>query len=196
MAKLSKSLVLPPATGVYVSLFTPREPPAGSQGKPRYSIVLLYDKKEAAKLLAPLQAAAVEVAEAKWGPGKGAQVVKRMRWPIVADGDERYPDDPSFKGKVFVRASTQADPNRRPPGVVDRECIRLHDDEGAYSGCTFKVEVRLFPFDKAGNSGIGVGLNNVQVVALGERLDGRRNAEDVFTPEEGGEGGGDVNDLM
>lgn len=185
MAKMAKSLVLPPAKGVYVSLFTPREPPAGSQGKPRYSIVLLYPKKEAPKLLASLMAAAVEVAEAKW-PGKGAEKVKRMRWPIVADGDERYPDDPSFKGMMFVRASTQADPTRRPPGVVNANVQRLHDDTEAYSGCTFKVEVRLFPFSKAGNEGIGVGLNNVQVVALGERLDGRRNAEDVFESEEGG----------
>lgn len=186
MARMAKSLVLPPATGVYVSLFTPRDPPAGSQGKPRYSIVLLYDKKDAAKLLAPLQAATVEVAEAKW-PGKGAQKVKAMRYPVIADGDERYPDDPSFKGKVFVRASTQADPTRRPPGVVNAKMERLTDDEHAYSGCKFKVEVRLFPFDKAGNAGIGVGLNNVQVVAEGERLDGRRNAEDVFEAVEGGE---------
>lgn len=193
MAKMAKSLVLPPATGVYVSLFTPRDPPAGSQGKPRYSIVLLYDKKDAAKLLAPLQAAAVEVAEAKW-PGKGAQVVKAMRYPVIADGDERYPDDPSFKGKVFVRASTQADPTRRPPGVVNARMERLHDDEHAFSGCTFKTEVRLFPFDKAGNRGIGVGLNNVQVIREGERLDGRRQAEDVFEAVEGGDD--DASSLM
>lgn len=192
MARMSKSVVLPPATGVYVSLFTPRDPPAGSQGKPRYSIVLLYDKKDAAKLLAPLQAAAAEVAEAKW-PSKGAQVVKAMRYPVIADGDERYPDDGAFKGKVFVRASTQADPTRRPPGVVNGRMERLLDDEHAFSGCKFKVEVRLFPFDKAGNRGVGVGLNNVQVVAEGERLDGRRAPEDVFEAVEGGD---DPNSLM
>lgn len=179
MARVTKSIVLPPATGVYVSLFTPREPPSGSTGKPRYSIVLLYDKKNYAKQLAPLFAAAVEVAEGKW-PGKGTKIVEQMRYPIAADGDERYPEDPTFEGKMFVRASSQADERRRPPGVVDRQVKRLIDDEHAYSGCVFKTEVRLFPFDKAGNKGVGVGLNNVQVIAEGERLDGRRAAEDVF----------------
>lgn len=192
MPKVSKSLVLPPALGVYVSLFTPRDPPAGSQGKPRYSIVLLYPKTDAnRKALAPLLAAATEVAEGKW-PGKGAEKLKRMRYPIVADGDERYPDDPTFKGMWFVRASTQADPTRRPPGVVARDAKTVvTDDSEAYSGCTFRVSVRLFPFDRAGNSGVGVGLNNVQVVKQGTRLDGRKNAEDEFSEyaEAGGEEG-------
>lgn len=186
MAKMTKELVLPEAVGSYVSLFTPRDPPPGSNGKPRYSLVLLYDKKDASKL-AQLTAAVTEVAEQKW-PGKGAQVVKAMRYPVIADGDDRYPDDPAFKNKLFVRASTQAEPTRRPPGVVDRQMNKLFDDEHAYSGCTFKAHVRLFPFDKAGNRGVSVGLNNVQVVKEGERLDGRRNAEEVFTAVEGDEG--------
>lgn len=199
MAKMTKNLVLPPAVGVYVSLFTPRDPPAGSQGKPRYSVVLLYPKTEASKkALAPLMSAAVEVAEGKW-PGKGQEKVKRMRYPIVADGDERYPDDPTFKGMYFVRASTTADPTRRPPQVVGADAkTAIVDDSEAYSGCTFRVSVRLFPFDRAGNQGIGIGLNNVQVLKQGTRLDGRKSAEDEFAEyaEAGGSEAGDGAGLL
>lgn len=194
MPKVAKSMVLPPAVGAYVSLFTPRDPPAGSNGGPRYSIVLLYPKATAEKVLAPLKAAVLATAVEKWGPQKGPQVVAKMRWPVIADGDERYPEDPTFKDMVFVRASTQADPKRRPPQVVDGRRQPVLDDEGAYSGCTFNVSVRLFPFDKAGNAGIGVGLNNAQVVKRGPRMDGRKNAEDEF--EELPESAGGADELM
>jgi hypothetical protein len=193
MAKVAKTQVLPPAVGVYVSLFTPRDPPAGSKGKPRYSLVLLYPKSKP-EVLDGFRKAALEVAEAKW-PGKGASVVKRMKWPIIADGDERYPDDPTFAGMLFIRASTQADPQRRPPGVVNAQAKVVMDDGEAYSGCTFRTSVRLFPFDTAGSAGVGVGLNNVQVVRQGVRLDGRKNAEDEFKefaePEDAAGGGGE-----
>lgn len=192
MSKMTERIVLPPALGVYVSLFKPRDPPAGSQGKPRYSLVLLYDKKDGAKLDA-LRAAVKRVADTKWG-AKAASVLAKQRYPVIADGDERYPDDPQFKGKFFVRASTQFDPTRAPPGVVNAQAKRIlpQDAEAeAYSGCTYRVSVRLFPYDKAGNSGVGVGLDNAQVVSKGERLDGRQDPESEFSeyaaPENGAE---------
>mgnify|MGYP000937909710 CR=1 FL=1 len=195
MSKLTERIILPPAKGVYVSLFKPRDPPAGSQGKPRFSLVLLYPKgAESDKLLAPLREAAKRVAETKWGPAKGASVLAKQRYPIIADGDERYPDDPTFKGMYFVRASTQFDPTRAPPGVVNAQAKRIMPQDGdaeAYSGCTYRTAVRLFPYEKAGNSGIGVGLDNVQVVAKGERLDGRMDPESEFSeyaaPDNGAE---------
>lgn len=190
MAKLSENLVLPTATGVYVALFTPREPLPGSgpNKKPRYQIILLYDKATAAKTLGPLMAAALRVAEAKW-PGKGAAILKAMPYPVVRDGDKEYPDDPMFRGKYFVKASTEADPRRRPPQVVDARKQAVLDDEGAYSGCTFNVSVRLFPFGGEGKTykpGVGVGLNNVQVVSRGTRLDGRKSAEEEFSEVDDG----------
>lgn len=191
MAKMAKTVVLPPGIGAYVSLFRPRPPPPGSNDPtPRYGLVLMYDKKDEAKLLAHVRAAAMEVAEAKW-PGKGAAILKKQKDPIIRDGDVQYPDDATFKGKVFIRASSKAEATRKPPAVVnkirlpDGSLERLTDDEHAYSGCTFKAEVRLFPSDKGGNPGVFVGLNSVQVVAEGERLDGRSNPDDVYESEEG-----------
>ena len=42
----------------------------------------------------------------------------------------------------------------------------------------------VFAYDKAGNRGISFGLNNVQKLGDGERLDGRLKAEDDFDPIE------------
>jgi hypothetical protein len=47
--------------------------------------------------------------------------------------------------------------------------------------------VNLYPFDKAGKKGVGVGLNNLQVVKKGDRLDGRQDAASEFAEfDEGG----------
>jgi hypothetical protein len=47
--------------------------------------------------------------------------------------------------------------------------------------------VAVFAFDKAGKKGVSVGLNNLQVVAKGKRIDGQRDASEDFEalPEDG-----------
>ena len=196
MASKVKRITLPPALGVYASLFKPR-PPMKAGGKAKYQVVLLYPKAEAKRLLNPLESAIREVADAQWGD-KAKQVLAKMRYPVIGDGDERYPEDPVFRGMAFVRASTEQQPYitnaavdaefpRPPVGAKNpRTGVELRElgQEEAYSGCTFKAAVALFPFDVEGNKGVGVGLNAVQVVKRGERLDGRKSAVDTFEEEE------------
>lgn len=183
---------LPAAVGAYVSLFKPRDPPAGSQGKPKFSIVLLFPKAEAGKLLGPVVELAKQVARERWGE-KGEEVLKKMKYPLIGDGDERYPDDPTFKGMRFIRVSSE-----RAPGVGKRGASGavepVFEDDEAYSGCTFIAAVALYPFDKAGSKGVGIGLNNVFVVKKGPRMDGRKSVEDEFAEDAGSAeaaGGGD-----
>jgi hypothetical protein len=40
--------------------------------------------------------------------------------------------------------------------------------------------VRFFGYDQAGNKGVGCGLNNIQKLKDGERLDGTVSAEAAF----------------
>jgi len=117
-----------------------------------------------------------------------------MVYPLLRDGDGTTPEGdplpPEFHGKWYVKVSTEADPKRRPPQVIDGRKNAVLDDEGAYSGCTFNVSARLYPFGGEGKTykpGIGVGLNNVQVVSRGARLDGRKSAEEEFGEVEGGD---------
>jgi hypothetical protein len=197
MAKVAENLNMPTAVGVYVNLFTPREPPPAKPGekpkKPKYQITLLYDKRTAPTVLKDFMSAAVRVADAKW-PGKGAAIIKGMVYPLLRDGDgtalEGGPLPPEFHGKWFIKVQTNADPRHRPPQIVDGRKQMVLDDDGAYSGCTFNVSVRLYPFGGEGTTykpGVGIGLNNVQVVARGPRLDGRKTADEEFLEVEGSE---------
>jgi hypothetical protein len=43
------------------------------------------------------------------------------------------------------------------------------------------VSVNFYPYNQAGNKGVGAGLQNVQKVADGEPLSGRSRAEDDFS---------------
>ncbi|MDM0258255.1 DUF2815 family protein, partial [Clostridioides difficile] len=53
-----------------------------------------------------------------------------------------------------------------------------------YSGCYGRVSINFFPYNSAGNKGIGCGLQNVQKLADGEVLGGARaSAEADFSDD-------------
>jgi hypothetical protein len=187
MASTNRSVrvVLPPALGSYVTIFQPRAVNEGDE--PKYSISLLWDKGDKAKLVA-LEKAVEQVAIQKFGPD-APKLLKsgKLRSPL-RDGDIDREDDPTYAGKIFLNANST-----RQPGVVDAKLNPVFEEQEAYSGCTFRASVAVFPYEAKGNKGVGVGLNNLQVVAKGERIDGRRSAADEFSEfaEEGaGSGGG------
>ena len=56
----------------------------------------------------------------------------------------------------------------------------ITDHAEVYSGCKVRATLSVFAYEKAGNRGVSFGLNNVQKLDDGERLDGRLKAEDDF----------------
>lgn len=191
-----KALVLPVGTANYVAVFKPRPPPNAKEGdENNYSITVTYDKKDGMRVLQPLMEAAIAVANQKW-PGKGKEVIQAMKYPIIADGDLRTSPssgDPMFPGKLFVVAKRKErfgapgvrDIHRKRigPAIYDGDGKVVAEDSTArmYAGVQVRVEVNLFPFaHPLGGRGIGVGLNNILIVADGQRLDGRRDAEEAF----------------
>lgn len=173
MAKTVKKLVLPPALGSYAFIFKPREAMDPSQ-KPKYGITLIWPKAEKEKLR-PLTEAIVEVARSKWGDQAVAMLKAGKLHNPLRDGDADRPEDKVFKDSVFANASSQ-----NAPGIVDRQTQKVFEDSEAYSGCTFRASVALFAFDKNGKKGVAIGLNNLQVVSKGPRLDGRKPPEEDF----------------
>jgi hypothetical protein len=167
-----KKLILPPALGSYVTVFKPR---AFEEGPAKYSIVLLWDKADKEKLKA-LSASVVEIATQAFGP-TALDLLKagKLKNPL-RDGDTEK-DDALYKGKYFLTASANED---KQPAVVDKHLQPIFEESECYSGCTFRASVALFSFDKKGNKGVAVGLNNLMVVSKGPRLDGRKSAEDDF----------------
>jgi ssDNA-binding protein len=192
MANGTKVIILPKATANYVSLFKARLPPnAKPTDEKLYTVTLTYPKAEADKVLAPVRKAVLEVAEAKW-PGKGAAIVRGMKWPVIADGDERLSTDgePMFPGEMFIVAKRKE--SFGPPGIVDGNLERVLDAGRVYSGAFMLVQVNLYPFHHPlGGNGVGVGLANVQVLGGGVRRDGRVEPEDAFDPVDTGDDGSD-----
>lgn len=88
----------------------------------------------------------------------------------------------------------------RQPAVVDQRRVPLTEaDDGVriYPGVWVRAYLNAFAWDhKEGGKGVSFGLNAVQLVRDGERLDGRRSVEQVFEalemPEEGNELLGDL----
>ena len=84
-------------------------------------------------------------------------------------------------GSVYINVRS-----KQPPGIVSRFAgedgrpLRITDPSEVYSGCQVRASLNVFAYDRAGNRGISLGLNNVQKLADGERLDGRLKAEDDF----------------
>jgi hypothetical protein len=118
--------------------------------------------------------------------------ISGLRIPL-RDGDEEFDNGnrgAEYKGCFFLNSSSV-----NKPGVVKAQPggppVPIFDPEDFFSGCYGRADINFFPYNQAGNRGIGVGLNNLMLVKEGERLDGRQRAEDAFanyTEEETKEG--------
>lgn len=167
----------PRALGCFVFLKSPR--PGMNGGEAKYGLMLMWPKSTD---LSKLREAIKEAAVSKWGPNAvKALEGKKLRNPL-RDGDEKYEEggDETFKGKVFLNANSTT-----RPGIVDTNGVVVDPSE-VYSGCFFHAAVRFFPYDKNGNKGVGVGLQNLMLVSKGPRIDGRKSADkefEGFTPD-------------
>jgi hypothetical protein len=179
------SLKTPKAILSYPHLHQPQ--PSTDGKAPKYSSTLIFtpeilaDPKEKA-LFEALQKAAIEAINAKW-PGKAEQLLqsegfkKGFRRDAAAKG---YPE-----GSVYVNVrSTQqpgmvysyAETGTTKPARVPADKIK---DE-FYPGAVVRATVAAFAFENNGNKGVSFGLNNIQKLADGARLDGRVAAENEF----------------
>lgn len=130
----------------------------------------------------------VRVGREQFGPGFDAGVKSgKYQIPFHFGGgeDKGYePDDIYFNASsVTVR-----------PKVVDASMQVVEDgDERVYGGVHGRISVTAFSYDNV-NKGVGLGLNNVQILRPGEPFNGIRvNAEDEFSVDE--DAVGDLSDL-
>lgn len=171
------TVITPEALACYAHVWKARpalNPKPGQE--PQYSITLVFPKNTD---LSKLRHAATLAAQKRWG----AKMPAGLRSPF-RKGDEARPDDPLFKGCMFITARTVS-----KPGIVDRNVQPILDEMDFYSGCKCKASVYAMAYDQAGNKGVSFLLNNIQKTADGTRLSGRKRAEDEFDALEGGEEG-------
>ncbi len=158
----------------YLNAFEPKETPSKDM---KYSASCLIPKDDE-KGVAEIKAAINKAVQTGIDNNKFSQAqVKGLRLPL-RDGDEEFDNGTrgaEYKGHWFINASS-----KNKPGVVDSAAKPLFDAETFFSGCYGRADVGFFPYNQAGNKGIGVGLNNLMMTKEGERLDGRQKAEDAF----------------
>jgi len=157
------------------------EPKANPSGDLKFSVSILIPKTDKAGIKAVLDAINVAIQ-------KGIDInkftkaqVPSLRLPL-RDGDEEFNKGTrgkEYQGCLFLNSSSD-----NKPGVVKAQAggapVPIFDPDEFFSGCYGRADINFFPFNQAGNRGIGVGLNNLMLVKEGERLDGRQKAEDAF----------------
>ena len=180
MALQANELVTGECRLSYVTLMEPRA--INNVGTPQYSLKILIPKTDTATLTALKNAKEVAV---KNGVTEGKKPfatysAAKLATMTVAlkDGDADFPDNPECAGCWVLNAKT---PQDKPPGVLNEKKERVTNPTDIYSGMYGKVHIQLFPYDTAGNAGVGVSLQNVMKTKDGDPLGGaRKRAEDVF----------------
>ena len=153
----------------YVHLATPHSVPGTTN--PKYSVVCIIPANDprVAEIQGILQAKVQE----KWPTGAPPRLFMALK-----SGDETFPGDPNFAGTMILSASS-----KESVPTADANAVPTLPDI-FYSGCTAKVYVNFYSYDTV-NKGVSAGLNGVQFVADGPRMDGRPSPEQMFAPIEG-----------
>lgn len=188
-------LTSPPGIGCFVFVLKPQQPGENSKSKePKYKVVLVWDQDaQESPEYKQLKRACVDAAEQRFGKDAREKIKKgkiKMPWRDASDyGDEGYGfpfDQEGWKFAAFT--STQQ------PGIVDKRAKPIMKESEIYSGAVYRVTYAVWAYDKEGNKGVTLLLNNIQKIKDGERLAGRPDAEDDFEPVAGEDGTDDGDD--
>jgi hypothetical protein len=152
----------------YCNLFEPRAIAEG--GALKYSVSIIIPKSEKEQLSEIKKILSQILEEQKWTPAQ-----KKAADLPIRDGDAEREEEDAYKNSYFMNPKSN-----RKPLVVDQRRQVVESDDIVYSGCYANVYVSFYPYDKAGNKGVGVGLLGVQKVKDGEPL-GNTITADIFS---------------
>lgn len=175
----------------FPNLFAAKAPVEGAE--PRFSVVLIFDKKaQATPEWAALVQAVNETIDAKWGAGKhkDALFIKRNKIAVPwRDCSEKEYAGYDVDGGVFISPWS-----KQRPGVINGAMEDVISAADVWGGQLGRCTVHPFPYDVSGNRGVGLNLNNLQITKMKmPRLDGRKAASQEFGKQNddedaGGEG--------
>jgi hypothetical protein len=164
----------PTGTLSFLNIKTPR--PVVEGGQPRYSVNIIFD--EAAQRtpeFMKLQEAIANCISDKWGK----KVPSNLRMPL-RDGAEKEGTYAGYrKGTVFINPWS-----KEAFGVVDRQKQDIIDVGSLYAGQLGRAKVRPFAYDTGSNKGVGLLIDNLQIVKDGPRIDGKASAASSFPDDE------------
>ena len=178
-APATSTLITPKGILSYPNLFTPRPKKNAKPGdKDRYGCMIVFPKDSD---LAAIKKAALDCAIEKIGRDKVVALLKDKKLNIGIREDLASKGWDTDVYTHFVQPWTTVQ-----PGIVDRfrgsdgKALPIRDPNIIYAGCWVRASIRPVYYDQEGNKGIFWGLNNIQKVGEGERIDGRKAAADEF----------------
>lgn len=160
------------------TLFEKRAATEGAE--PMFSCnVIFSEEDQKTGAYKALKLAIKEAADKFFGEGK---YPKNMRWP-VRDAAEKEGQYEGYKsGDTFITVKTKSQ-----PGVIGPRKEDVTADM-VWSGQRARVALRPYAYNKAGNAGVGLALESVQIAKFDmPRMDGRAaDPRKVFDDLEGG----------
>ncbi len=170
----------------YPTLFTPRA--IGDSTVEKYSTALCFTKDSTEDGLPdanikPMKEAALAVAVSRWP--EAVEMIKKgkLTWPFREDAEqiaEKGYD--AFNIFCFMNSNS-----KQQPSVVGAhidpstgKLVVITDPSLAYAGVIARASLTAYTYDVRGNKGVTFGLNHVQIVTDGERMDGRSSPDGVF----------------
>lgn len=153
------------------------EPKAYNDGKPKFSVTMLFKKSTPLKALERIiDNAAAE----KWGPDK-TKWSKKLMLPIQ-DGDDK-PELAGYKGRFYAKASSLDQPiivgTERDE---DGKLVRLETPSEFYSGCYAwcSLFAKAWENPEFKTKGVSLYLGNIQKLKDGKKFGGRMDPDDEF----------------
>lgn len=158
---------------------------ANETSKPKYGLTAVITKEyQQSAAWKDLLETVKDVAIEAWGPKKGPTMVTigGKHSTFRNDGaDKGYPEGAVTLGArsdnpVGLVYPWPSEPGSKKPALVPADKIK----ETFYAGARVRISIRPYASVRADNPGVRFGLQNVQWLGHGERLDGRRAAQEEF----------------
>lgn len=181
---LKEKVITPEGILSYPTLFEART--IGDDGDEKYSTAIIFTKgndEVADADLTEMKEVALRVAQSRWPNAVEMIRSGKLRWPFrekAEDIAEKGYDE--VNGVCFVNANT-----KQAPQVVGAyidpatsKLVVIDDEARVYAGVVARLSLTAYTYDVKGNKGVTFGLNNVQIIRDGTRIDGRTSASADF----------------
>jgi hypothetical protein len=168
----SEVIITPEGVASFLNIFRPHPTQKTADGRPKYTMTIIFKKKEQkTPMFKRLKEAAEEVVAEKWSDRP-----KKLKWPFLTAEDLENVPNGLEDDDVFLRLTAI-----NKPGVVDQHVQPILDESLMYAGAVVRCSVQAFTWtDDKGGKGVSFGLNNVQKIKDGPHLAGGSRAEDDF----------------
>lgn len=148
-----------------------RQPPMEEGGKSQYSTSIIFP---AGTDLTPLTEAVADVAAAQWGD-KVTEM--KIHWPFRSEPKVGYPEGCTY---ISPRSNYAPDVVGLIPDPEDGKPLPITDEDAVYPGVIAILRVTCYAYERSVKRGVTFGLDAVQLVRRGPRIDGRASARDIF----------------